>query len=276
MIGSCYHVPMQSRQIRSSAAELHCDEVGQGPSLILLHAGVADARSYHEVMTGLADHGHALAYDRRGYGKTRYRAESFAHADDLLAVVDALDVAEVTLVGNSQGGRIAIDFALAHPGRVRAMVLLAPAISGEPEPDALPEPLARLDGAIEAADAAGDHARVAELEAQLWLDGPRSPAGRVGGAARELFLDMNGIALRAEPPGEERPPTSAFERLSELTMPIEMLIGDLDLLLLRDSGQRLASAAPNANLQLLPGVAHLPTLERPDLVRDAIVRVMVR
>lgn len=259
---------MMSRNIRSGAASLHCELVGAGPTLVFLHAGVADRRSWHGVMEALASRYLSVAYDRRGFGETTYQAESYSHVDDLLAVLDALvddgmASNQVVLIGNSQGGRVAIDFALAHPQRVRALFLVAPAVSGEPDPDTLPDAVKRLDEAIEAAAAAGDRDLVNRLEAHLWLDGPRSPEGRVGGSARSLFLDMNGRALQAPSPGDEQAPPSAFERLGELAMPVHVVAGDLDLALFTASARTLASRVQQGTMTILPGVAHLPQLEEP-------------
>ncbi len=74
-----------------------------------------------------------VAYDRRGFGETPGSESPFDHVDDLLAVLEAATDAPAWLVGNSQGGLIALDLALHSPERVAGLVLLAPAISGAPE-----------------------------------------------------------------------------------------------------------------------------------------------
>ena len=77
--------------------------------------------------------GRTIAYDRRGYGLTRADPEDHAQVADLLAVLDALTDGEpAILVGASAGGRVALDMALLHPARVRALV--APNIAGAPAP----------------------------------------------------------------------------------------------------------------------------------------------
>lgn len=259
-----------SKYIHSGRAQLRCDIAGAGPPLVFLHAGVADRRSWSAIMSELADTHRSVAYDRRGFGETTCEPEPFAHVDDLLAVVNALGTERVSLVGNSQGGRIAIDFALAYPERVRAMVLVAPALSGEPEPTSLPDAIARLDAAIEAASAAGDVDRVNHLEAHVWLDGPQSPEGRVGGAARALFLDMNHRALTAHSPGDERPPPSAIDRLGELAMPIHVIVGELDLELMHSLSRRIAERVQHGTHITLEGCAHLPQLEQPQTFLDEL------
>lgn len=262
--------------ILSGQAQLACDIEGTGPTVVLLHAGVADRRSYAAVIPAFARLYRVVAYDRRGYGDTTYKPEEYAHVDDLRAILDALGVERAVLVGNSQGGRISIDFALQYPERVTSMVLVAPAVSGEPDPDhaSLSAALITLDEAIEAADAAGDNERVNRLEAHLWLDGPRSNEGRVDGDARALFLDMNGRALAAPSPGTERPPASAYERLGELSMPVHVILGDLDLQVTNERGRHLAASVKRGSVTVMPNVAHVPQLEQPQRFAEIVMRFL--
>jgi pimeloyl-ACP methyl ester carboxylesterase len=179
-------------------------------------------------------------------------------------VLDALHIDSALLLGCSQGGRIAIDIALAHPGRVRALVLVASAVSGAPPAGAFSDAVqARLD-ALEAAEAREDTEAANELEAQLWLDGPAQPPGRVGGALRELFLSMNGIALRSESPGNEVAPPPAWPRLHEIGVPTLVLWGPLDFAHLQLRMRHLVDTIAGAQGEVIDGTAHLPNLERPE------------
>ena len=168
------------------------------------------------------------------------------------------------LVGCSQGGRVAIDYALAHADAVAALVLVAPAVSGAPGADYPDGPIGALMAALEEAEGAGDLDRVNRLEAHMWLDGPESREGRVGGEARELFLDMNGKALRAQPTGEEIGSSVAYSRLGELTMPVLLVCGDLDFPHLRERCAHLRTAIPQVEFAEMEGTAHLPSLEQPE------------
>ncbi|HEU0042683.1 MAG TPA: hypothetical protein VFQ15_10055, partial [Jiangellaceae bacterium] len=129
-----------------------------------------------------------------------------------------------------------------------------------------------LDADIDAADAAGDFDEVNRLEAWMWLDGPAAPEGRVAGPMRDLFLDMNGKALRANDPGDWIalvPP--AWDRLPDIAVPTLVLVGDLDLTRQQTRSAMLAELIPKAELVQLSGVAHLPHLEADPTCLDAIV-----
>lgn len=236
-------------------------------SIVLLHAGVADRRSWHGVMRALAGHG-CVAYDRPGFGDTP-AGEGGTELEHLAAVVRALATEPVVLVGSSQGGRIAIDFALEHPELVRALVLVAPAIGGAPEPH-LNGAAGALERALDAADASGDLDEVNRLEALAWLDGPAGPEGRITGGARALFLEMNRVALANAAGPPHAPPASAYARLEDLRPPVRVIVGDLDFPHVIALARELAARAPAARLAVMDGVAHLPQLERPDDLAELI------
>ncbi len=254
-------------EIPSGLTTIAAEAAGSGPPVVFLHAGVADRRMWRAQVAALAAAAppfRALAYDRRGFGDTLHADEPFSQVGDLLNVLDAISPGKpAILVGCSQGGRIAIDAALAHPDRVRSLVLVAPAIGGAPEVTTFAPAIEAWIARMEAAEAEADVDAINALEAHAWLDGPLAPEGRVSGATRELFLSMNEIALRSEKRGEEAEPPSAYARLSEISMPTLVVFGDLDFPHAIERCRELAAKLPNARGQLLPGTAHLPNLEQP-------------
>ncbi|MFL9882678.1 alpha/beta fold hydrolase [Paraburkholderia agricolaris] len=127
-------------RIASGRAMLAAKVVGNGDPVVFLHARVADSRMWHDQLDGVGAHNKAIAYDRRGFGETRADEEDFSAVADLMAVIDAMAHGKpVILVGCSQGGGIVLDAALRHPSRVRALVLIAPNVTGAPEAIGSPE-----------------------------------------------------------------------------------------------------------------------------------------
>jgi pimeloyl-ACP methyl ester carboxylesterase len=242
--------------------------------VLFLHAGVTDKRSWRSIAAALSDRYRCITFDARGFGETTYAPEpGWSPVGDALQVLDAAGCTRAVVVGSSLGGRTAVDFALAHPERVIALVLIAPAVRGAPYPDPT-EQEASLD---EAAEKAAEDGRIDDanrVEAQLWLDGPTSPDGRVQGAARQLFLDMNGRALRAPDPGPPAAYPDAWPRLREIAVPTLVLVGDLDTSDLRAIGRQLAAVVPDATFTELSGVAHLPQLEAPSELSTVIGRFL--
>ena len=260
------------RFIRSGRAEL-CVEDSQtpGPVIVCLHAGVCDRRMWTPQIEALQATHRVIACDRRGFGETRCEPEPFSDVADLMFLLDALQIEAAVLMGCSQGGRFAIDAALAFPARVQALVLVACAVTGAPEPDKAFSPRVQaLIDACEAAEKRGDLAAVNELEAQLWLDGPEQPAGRVCGPLRELFLSMNGVALASPPAGEAAASVSAWSRIGQLRLPTLITWGALDFEHLDTRMRQLALRIHGAQSFVMDGVAHLPGLEQPAPFNTAV------
>ena len=257
-------------------ASLAVESQGRGRPVVFLHAGVADRRMWAAEMDALADTHRVVAYDRRGFGETSASTQTFSHVDDLEAVLDRLGKEPVVLVGCSQGGRISIDFALIHPDRVAALVLVAPAVSGAPSPATYPPSIAARIEEIEQAEEDEDIDRINALEAWFWLDGPSSREGRVDGEVRELFLDMNGIALHQDEVGEERKSPPAMPRIGQLSMPTLVIWGDLDFEHIQRRSAEIAATAPRGEAFLIPDTAHLPNLEQPKMFGDRLRQFLER
>ncbi|MEO8508552.1 MAG: alpha/beta hydrolase [Betaproteobacteria bacterium] len=254
-------------RIASGLTQLAAEIEGEGIPVAFLHAGVADRRMWRDQLALLAQppaRYRAIAYDRRGFGESLHADERYSHVDDLLAVLDAqAGGAPAILVGCSQGGRIALDAALAHPDRVRALLLVAPAVSGAPKVDSFPPAIARWIESVEKAEATADVDQLNALEAHAWLDGPLAAEGRVSGPARELFLAMNELALRAEQRGAEIEPAPAYPRVDEIAVPTLVVWGDLDFPHVAGNCAHLGMRMPAARTHVLRDAAHLPNLEYP-------------
>jgi pimeloyl-ACP methyl ester carboxylesterase len=262
--------------IASGCAELATEVIGSGTAIAFLHANVCDRRMWHAQLPGIGATHKAVAYDRRGFGETRADPEDFSALLDLEAVLDATAGDKpAILVGCSLGGRIALDAALRRPSRVSALVLIAPNVTGEPEVIYPPE-IEKLMAQSKNAEASGDLDLMNRIKARLWLDGPLAPEGRVTGPARDLLLDMNGIALRSPPFGSEVDVPSLFHRLTEVAVPTLVVWGDLDFPHVQQRCRHIAATIPNAESYEMTGVAHLPSLERPAEVTALVAAFVAR
>lgn len=248
-------------------------EQGEGLPVVFLHAGVCDKRMWLEQMQVVADAGwHGLAYDRRGYGEATSPDEPFSHLDDLIAVLDALDIHAAVLVGCSMGGGLAVDFALAHPGRVIGLVLIGTSITGAPWSATAEEQA--IEMAEEDAWERGDIDLLNKVQAHEWLDGPRARSGRVGGAARELFLAMNAAALTKPQLTLEDPTPDAWDRVGNVNAPTLLMVGDEDFTALVDRHETLSETMPNAFAVVLEGAAHIPSIEKPAMVNSLLLEFL--
>lgn len=262
------------RVIETGQARLAVKVAGSGDPIIFLHANVCDSRMWDAQLTVAGMHCQAIAYDRRGFGRSRAEPEAFSSVADLMTVIDAMaDGVPPILVGCSQGGRIAIDAALEFPSSVRGLVLISPTVSGAPSaapPSHILDAMARL----KQAEAVADLDQVNALKARLWLDGPLASEHRVQGPARKLFLDMNGIALRSLPIGTDVDTTQAYGRLAELAVPSLVLCGTLDFPHIQARSRHVAATVPDSSYREMLDCAHLPSLDHPTEV-SALVQAFV-
>ena len=252
---------MTRTEITSGGARLACDVDGEGPTVVLVHAGIADARMWEPLAARMVDRWRVVRYDLRGYGRSALPPGGYRHVDDLAAVLRATaDGGPAHLVGSSLGGRVALDLALERPGAVLSMVLLGAVVSGF-EPDTPPPALWQQ---VVAAGRTGDLDALADAEARMWLadpDGTRLPAGVL-----DLVREMDRIALGNERSGtaQERPlDPPAVDRLGEVEQPVLVVDGDLDLADIGLAADLLAERLPRVERVRMTGVAHLPALERP-------------
>jgi pimeloyl-ACP methyl ester carboxylesterase len=216
-----------------------------------------------------------ITWDRRGFGDSCAQDEPFSHIEDLKSIVQHFGCADFHLIGSSQGGRIAIDYTLANPDGVKSLVLVAPAVSGATIPAQFPPAIQRLIVELKDAEVALDVAKVNEIEARMWLDGPLKSRNRVSGPARELFLDMNGRALNHQPLTQERFSPSAMEFLHRLTLPTLVICGDADFPHIQDQSVFVAEAVRDGRHLVMEECAHLPNLEQPDKFNATVLDFLI-
>jgi 3-oxoadipate enol-lactonase len=250
-------------EVKLNGARIHYRRSGAGFPVVFLHAGVADSRMWEPQAAGLGRHFDVITPDMRGYGDSELPPETWSTTADVLALMDALGLRESPhVVGCSIGGSTAVDFALEHPERVSKLVLVGAGVSGQPFDDKYE----RLFNEVTAAEESKDLEALNEAEMKLWLVGPGRSAGHVDKRLRDLFLDMNGRALKSDfktAPNKKLDPP-AYGRLGEITAPTLVVVGDHDLPDVRETADMLVSKIPGARKAIIADAAHLPNLEHPE------------
>jgi 3-oxoadipate enol-lactonase len=255
------NIPVETGTVLSDGAELYYEAAGTGQPVVFLHAGIADRRMWDGQFLPFAERFRAIRYDQRGYGRSPSAAGRFSHLRDLAAVLDHLGLAQAHLIGCSKGGRLAFDFALAHPERVSALVMVNSAVPGFKGSGEAPAQWPELEAAFKA----GDLARTNELEIQVWVDGAQRTPDQVDPAVRALALEMNAIALANEAAalGEEQRPPDSAGRLGEIKAPFLAVASDLDDPDFIRAAEYAVHHLPGARMAVIHGAAHLPSLEQP-------------
>ena len=214
----------------------------------------------------LARHFQVIRYDMRGFGRSALPTdEPYSHVGDLRALLERLDVHDVSLVGLSKGGGVAIDFALTHPEIVRAMVLIDSVLGGfrwSPEASARDGLVWQraLEGGIPAA-------KESWLAHPLFVPAHRQPA--VAARLAQMVDDYSGWHfVNANPERGMEPP--AAQRLTELGVPILVIAGEDDTPDFVRVSELLGQRLSKARKIVVPGVGHMANTEPPEPVTAAI------
>jgi 2-succinyl-6-hydroxy-2,4-cyclohexadiene-1-carboxylate synthase len=240
------------------------------PALVLLHGFTHTGASWAPVLAELGERYRGVAPDLRGHGAASNREPVTLEA--VLEDLDSLAPERFALAGYSMGGRLALHLALAHPDRVERLVLIgaSPGI-GDPG-DRAERRLAdeRLADEIEASSIEEFAAR---WEATPVLAG--QPAA-VRDAAREDRLRNHpaGLARALRGLGTGALPSS-WDRLSELPMPVVVVVGEHDHRF-RAIAEQMASALPQAEVVVVPGAGHAVHLEAPREVAESAAGGLAR
>ena len=237
--------------------------VGDGPSVVLVHAGVADSRMWGKQVADLSRDHRVITVDLRGFGETPV-APAYSDARDLLAVLDEVGAEQVTAVGASYGGYVVQQAASHSPERFSGLIqFCSPTDNVEPTPD-LRAVWAEENRLVEAGDLDG----AADLTVDKWV-GPEA-----SDEARELLHAMQRRAYELQVPAGDVDNEELPVQPDRLTMPVHLFTGAKDFAWFTNCAHYLADHLPKPELVELPWAGHLPALERPEetnaLIRDAL------
>jgi pimeloyl-ACP methyl ester carboxylesterase len=280
----------QSRYVDIGPSQrVHVIEAGEGPPLVLLHGSGPTALQFLpllERLTGVR----ARAVDRPGFGLSdppdRPPLDREAAVASLTAILDSLGLDQTTLLGNSMGGTWALWYALAHPDRVKRLVLLGapPLLPGTQVPPPLLAVAIPTAGPPPPMPAPSREAVVQSMgvfgEAETITQYPDQVDAMVAAGSDQIGLGARLAELRAviSPTGWQ--PTLALdvEELRRLTVLTLMIWGDSDPLGGAEVARAAAAMFPDARLEVL-AAGHGPWLGHPDRVARSVsdfVRVGVR
>jgi 3-oxoadipate enol-lactonase len=271
--------PVVSTKLEVSGGGIAYEDAGRGRPIVLLHEGIADRRMWDREFSVLAPAHRVVRYDLRGYGGSPPATSPYSPVRDVGALLDHLEVRRPLVVGPSVGGKIALDLTLAHPEKVGALLLIAPAYSGM-DYDHVPGGKATfardesLSKAAAVAWAAGDLEGATEHLRQLW-------GASLSGSALDLFRTMvrdNAKEVFEERSGqhETRDGEPAAGRLEEIRVPTRILVGDRDNPAMPHLADFLARGITGAAVQRVPGADHLLNLSQPEAFDRALREFLAR
>lgn len=236
------------------------DERGDGRAVVILHGGAGPAS-----VTGFADllaeatGTRVVVPTHPGFGGTP-RPEALRSIGSLAEVyeglLDALDLVDVSVIGNSMGGWIAAELALRRPARLGRLALVDAVgieVAGHPAADFF-------------------SLTPAQVSEHSWFDPSKAPSldpAALPPAAREIFAG-NRAALALY--GGGMSDSALLGRLAAIDVPALVLWGEADRIVDADYGRAFAAAIPDARFALLPRTGHVPQMETPELLLEALAQ----
>ena len=269
----------ESQFIKINGLELHVKTFGEGePAFLLLHGFGASLYSWNSVIGNLSEQGRVIAYDRPAFGLSERPLEwdgqnpygSEAQTELVLGLLDYYNLQKAILIGNSAGGAIAMQFALAYPERVSALILVDPAVYGQaggskwirsflsiPQIDHLGPLFVRKmleNGSSLVESAWNDPSKITPETIMLY----KKPllVDNWDRALWEFTLASTSSNLKNE--------------LDQFALPILVITGDNDQIVPTDDSIRLSNALLNASLVVIKNAGHVPHEEQP---RDFMIAI---
>jgi pimeloyl-ACP methyl ester carboxylesterase len=274
-----YDVPVGRHRISTMT-------MGHGPDVLLIHGLGGTRASFMETAAALSGRYRVHAPDLPGFGASckpalgSYNARWFSEI--MVCLMDELGIERAHLVGNSMGGRVAIELGLTHPERVGAIGLLCPAVAWirrglhpivrllRPEFGFLPHSIRRSLVAGQFWSVFHDRDAIDPAMGDLMVDEFQRIYHSAG--ARYAFLaSARNIYLEA-PYGRH----GFYPRLSDLRPPALFVWGGDDGLIPAAFGRHVRKWLPQAEQVTLEGCGHVPQVERPDDVNDLLTRFFAR
>jgi 2-succinyl-6-hydroxy-2,4-cyclohexadiene-1-carboxylate synthase len=240
-----------------NGVELAVERHGHGDPFVLLHGFTGGAVDWAGVVEDLAARREVITVEHRGHGASTNTGDAATYTFDQLVadfaqVADDLDLERFDLLGHSMGGIVAMRYALAHPERLRSLVLMDTGAAASPEGPQQAWMRAGFELSRE-----GGMTAVYEVIAPFLGEGEAGERARA--EVRAKYDQVDPVAFRAL--GEEllvHP--SVLDRLATLAVPTTVLVGEHDTGL-RPESDALAATIPGAVLVVIPDAAHSPQAE---------------
>ena len=252
-----------------NGTKLFYEVAGEGHPLVLIHGGLVDHHLWDEQYAVFVQRYKVIRFDIRGYGDSdllKVGDAPYTMRDDLRALLQHLGIAKTYVMGLSMGGGMAIDFTLAYPEMVDALIPVAAGVSGF-IPENVDPAEQQAETEIEAAFAQNDKPRAVELTLRFWTDGPERTPEQTDPIVRQKVKAMTtrnyqrADDVDAPDPLPLKPP--AIERLGEIHVPTLIIVGSADVRTILVIADILEKGIKGAKKVIIPDTAHHLNMEKP-------------
>ena len=262
---------LQSRSIDVGDAMIRYEISGEGTPLVLIHGWGQDLRIWDHQVPEFERHYRVIRYDRRGYGKSTGYSDATADPEDLRILLDSLGIRSAILLGLSAGARSALNFAVAFPDRVKALVIYGQALlpGFTPAPDGpTPVMVFRDIAQKHGLDSAGKALMAHQLS---WVP-PERPDVR--DTLKAVWNRYSGRDLLDPKPESGRVPHARLDQVATIRVPTLVINGDHDLSLFLQVGDTLVRRIRGAQRVIIPNAGHGAHFAQPAAFNAAVLRFL--
>lgn len=246
---------------------LYVRSSGSGSPIVMVHGWSLDHRIFGSQLQPLSRLHRVITYDRRGFGVSEAAPDLEREAEDAAAIIAALELGPVHLLGMSQGARIALRFAVSHAGLVRSLMLQGPAVDGLDVPESPAERIP-LDTYAQLARAG----RMNEVR-RRWLAHPMMALDEGLDDARRLLREIirtwRGADL-LDYGQRERRGVDLLGQLTKFEFPCLLLTGAHETAARRAHARKLLELIPDCREVIMPASGHLSNLSEPRLYNRCV------
>jgi 3-oxoadipate enol-lactonase len=254
-------------------AKIYYEEKGTGTPFIMIHGGFIDRRMWDNQFDYFSKEYRVIRYDVRNHGLTTSDSDKYTNYEDLNSIMEKLKIDKAIVMGLSMGGLITIDFALAHPEKVLAIIPVSTGISGNTNKD---KDWKEFDKNLNDAFEKDDIKLAAEYMLRAWTDGPKRTPKQMDKTIRdkvkkmllETFKkwDSRLILQRLDPP--------AIDRLSEIKVPVLTICGDIDMQGIIDLADKIEKSIPGSRKFVIKNAAHMVNMEFPKEFNEIVEKFL--
>jgi len=240
----------RSGEADADGIRIHYAVYGQGSPVIFLHGGLANTDYWGNQVPAVAAHHTVIVMDSRGHGRSTRDARPYGYdlmADDVVALMDALNITKADIVGWSDGGIIGIDLALRHKDRIgKVFAFAANTVTS---------------GVVEGVEKNPTFAAYIERAGHEYAEHSATPKDY------DAFVDQISKMWADQPNWTD-------DQLKTITTPILVVDGDHDEAIKRAHTEYIAATIPHAGLLILPNVSHFAFLQDPKMFNFAILHFL--
>lgn len=251
---------------------IHADVRGTGAPLILIHGWTLDQRMWQYQIPTLSQHFQVVSFDRRGFGRTESKPSMDRELSDLDDIYQQLEIDSAALLGMSQGGRIAVRYALTKPDKVNSLLLHGPALDSFNSPADQPDhiPMEYYSALVCAGNV--------EKFRQEWLQHPLMQIPAAHASVKKIIIEMLNDYPARDLAGNMEKQTGlgvdAIHQLDQINMPTLVIIGEDETPWYTLTAKKFSDEIPDAQKVIIPGGGHMINMIEPAAYNNTIIQFL--